>query len=411
MLLALIHAHGKNIVHRDIKPDNVFLLNQSGVRLHVRVLDFGIARIFRRDDPSSSDTITNPGAVLGTPRYMSPEQLAGRPVDARSDLYSAALVLHEALTGHLPYVSGKKLCELCPEAPPTLQALLDHCLKPNPEERPPSAVEVYLRLQDMGKASGILLLPPGAMDKLIAARQAAEPTVTYVGPEDPKRKRRRRLLLGGILLLVLTAAAALALYFRPVPAPPTPSQETLLGIKVGDSREVVWQHLNRLNSRGRGNPWKGGTPEYLGHALRTEDLQLAPDDLEKLEVQQTPDHQTYVLFREEVVRALVTKHPGAATGRSVKLGDTVGNVYEKYDGEEPEIKSIDIPITRRGTNPLDLTPLSSGVFAFGLDVPPPKSKPKKKAIHVHRYDTLGIAFEIDGSHVSAITLYPAVKAP
>jgi serine/threonine-protein kinase len=221
MLLALIHAHAKNIVHRDIKPDNVFLLNQSGVRLHVRVLDFGIARIYRRDDSAGHETITNPGAVLGTPRYMSPEQLAGQPVDARSDIYSAALVLHEALTGHMPYVSGKKLCVLCPEAPVSLQELLDHCLRPNPEERPPSAVEVYLRLQDLGKASGILLLPPGAMDKLLAARQTAEATVTYVPSDDVRRKKRRRLVLGAVLLLVLTAAALLAAYFlSATPSPP-----------------------------------------------------------------------------------------------------------------------------------------------------------------------------------------------
>src|SRR5262249_7354674 len=73
LMLALIPAHSKGIVHRDIKPDNIFLLNQSGVRLHVRVLDFGIARIYRRDEPGRSETITNPGAVLGTPRYMAPE--------------------------------------------------------------------------------------------------------------------------------------------------------------------------------------------------------------------------------------------------------------------------------------------------------------------------------------------------
>src|SRR5213075_1973302 len=92
LILALIHAHSKNIVHRDIKPDNIFLLNQSGVRLHTRVLDFGIARIYRRDEPAHAETLTRPGAVLGTPRYMSPEQLAGEKVDARSDLYSAAMV-------------------------------------------------------------------------------------------------------------------------------------------------------------------------------------------------------------------------------------------------------------------------------------------------------------------------------
>src|SRR5204862_2869063 len=129
----------------------IFLLNQSGVRLHVRVLDFGIARIYRSEDPSRSETITHAGAVLGTPRYMSPEQLAGQPVDARSDIYSAALAIHEALTGQLPYVSGKKLCELCPEAMLALQNLLDQRLRPNPNERPPSTIEVYLRLQELGK--------------------------------------------------------------------------------------------------------------------------------------------------------------------------------------------------------------------------------------------------------------------
>jgi serine/threonine protein kinase len=170
ILLALIHAHGKNVVHRDIKPDNIFLLNQSGVRLHVRVLDFGIARIFRGDDKEQAAQLTHPGAVLGTPRYMSPEQLAGHAVDARSDLYSSAMVLHEAMTGQLPFLSGKKLCELCPDAPQGLQEILESCLKPNAAERPQSAVDLYLRLQEMGKASGILLLPPGTLERMLKER-------------------------------------------------------------------------------------------------------------------------------------------------------------------------------------------------------------------------------------------------
>ncbi len=188
ILLALIHAHSKGIVHRDIKPDNIFFLNQSGVRLHVRVLDFGIARIYREDPTSEQPALTQPGAVLGTPRYMSPEQLAGQPVDARSDLYSTAMVIHEALTGKLPHVSGKSFDELCPNAPPGLREMLEQCLKPNPNERPSSAVEVYLRLQELGKASGILLLPPGAMEKLLAARSKAheDATVTYVPSQARK---------------------------------------------------------------------------------------------------------------------------------------------------------------------------------------------------------------------------------
>jgi serine/threonine-protein kinase len=209
LLLALIHAHGKGIVHRDIKPDNIFFLNQSGVRLHVRVLDFGIARIYRGDEQGPEQPLTQPGAVMGTPRYMSPEQLAGQPVDIRSDLYSAAVVIHEALTGKLPHVSGKSFEELCPDAPPGLREMLDQCLKPNPNERPASAVEVYLRLQELGKASGILLLPPGAMEKLLAvkAKTHDEPTVTYVPP------RANKGWIGVIVGAVAAAAAGAVWYF------------------------------------------------------------------------------------------------------------------------------------------------------------------------------------------------------
>ena len=214
VVLALIHAHGKGIVHRDIKPDNIFLVNQSGVRLHVRVLDFGIARIYQGDDSSTSEQLTSPGAAIGTPRYMSPEQLAGQPVDTRADIYSAALVIHEALTKELPYVRGKMLTDLCKDATPALQDLLDQCLKPNPAERPSSAVEVYLRLQELGKASGILLLPPGAMDRLIAARQgeSSNPTVAF----DPSagRWKRRLLLWGGLALAAALAVGAWWKWFQ-----------------------------------------------------------------------------------------------------------------------------------------------------------------------------------------------------
>jgi serine/threonine-protein kinase len=212
LLLALIHAHNMEVVHRDIKPDNVFILNQSGVRLHIRVLDFGIARIYRGDGGGHDDQpLTHPGAVLGTPRYMAPEQLAGASVDARADLFSAAMVIHEAITGALPFVTGKRFAELCPEAAPELGQLLEQCLRPNPLERPSGAVEVYLRLQELGRASGVLLLPPGALEKLIASHSAGHgspseaPTVSYRPPP-----RSRRWWLWGMLALVVAGAAGTA---------------------------------------------------------------------------------------------------------------------------------------------------------------------------------------------------------
>jgi serine/threonine protein kinase len=210
LMLALIHAHNRGIAHRDIKPDNIFFLDQSGVRMHVRVLDFGIARIYRGDERGKSEPLTEPGAVLGTPRYMSPEQLAGEAVDARSDLYSAGMVLHEALTGHLPHVSGKSLAELCPDAPPTLVQLVEQCVNPKPNQRPESALNVYFSLQDLSKASGILLLPPGAMEKLLASQRAQSasvtPTVAYAASRGGAR------WWGALAMVALALAIALTVY-------------------------------------------------------------------------------------------------------------------------------------------------------------------------------------------------------
>jgi serine/threonine-protein kinase len=92
---ALDYAHSKDVVHRDIKPANIMMLKDTG---DVKVTDFGIARI-----TSSSKTKT--GIILGTPSYMSPEQVSGRKVDGRSDIFSLGIVLYEMLAGQKPFVS------------------------------------------------------------------------------------------------------------------------------------------------------------------------------------------------------------------------------------------------------------------------------------------------------------------
>ncbi len=94
VLDALHAAHLRGVVHRDIKPANVFLLTDGGVK----VIDFGIAHEMEKDDPMAEQ-----GIILGSPRYMSPEQVARDPLDGRTDLYSAALVLYECLSGDIPF--------------------------------------------------------------------------------------------------------------------------------------------------------------------------------------------------------------------------------------------------------------------------------------------------------------------
>jgi hypothetical protein len=376
MMLALMHAHDKNIVHRDIKPDNIFLLNQSGVRLHVRVLDFGIARIYRQEDSTGkSQSITQAGAVLGTPRYMSPEQLAGQPVDSRSDLYSAALVIHEALTTQLPYVAGKKLCELCPEATPALQKLLDQCLSPNPGERPPTSLEVYLQLQELGKASGILLLPPGAMDRLVKARQTSQPTLVGKGIMNGAKSNRRRLALLGAGLLALIALSLLAglLYW---PKNTIPGTETLLGTKIGDDQAAVVERLSLRPIR-IGNPWKDArTRKLVGFVLKPENLlNLNETALGDIDFQTTADNKIGVLFFDNKVCAIVVNdRKTARTGRGLRIPGDVNHLYDLY-------------------------PESAAMEDVQLD--------EGDHVEIRRYNTQGIGFAIQGKAVVAAALYPA----
>jgi serine/threonine-protein kinase len=99
---SLEEAHNRGIVHRDLKPDNVVLVERAGKKDFVKVLDFGIAKRAKEED-KNEQKLTQQGMVLGTPPYMSPEQFTGQPIDARSDIYSLAVVVYEMLTGRLPF--------------------------------------------------------------------------------------------------------------------------------------------------------------------------------------------------------------------------------------------------------------------------------------------------------------------
>ena len=136
---ALDYAHGENVVHRDVKPANIMYEPETG---SVKLTDFGIARI-----TDSSKTKT--GMVLGTPSYMSPEQLAGKKVDGRSDLFSLGVMLYQMLTGRLPF-SGESMAtlmykianephqdplEIRPELPRQVKAIINKALQKLPNER------------------------------------------------------------------------------------------------------------------------------------------------------------------------------------------------------------------------------------------------------------------------------------
>jgi hypothetical protein len=378
LLLALVHAHEKGVVHRDIKPDNVFLLNQSGVRLLVRVLDFGIARIYRDDMPAVSSTITQPGAVIGTPRYMAPEQLAGDSVDARSDLYSAAVVLFEALTGHVPYTGGQKLIELCPEASPELQFFLECCLQPDRSKRPSSAAEAYLQLHELGKASGALIVSPETLEQLSARYDAhsadsSSNTVTYVPRGIASWSRRRWLFVSGIAVLAIGTAVGIHMNRRPNSG----ETESLAGVQIGDDRDAVVARLGKPAHPGS-DAWSK-LPKLFGALLRPEDFGADPNRMELLTWH---DGRLGVIVEQNQVRGVIVRAPQPAeTGRGVRIGDTERRLKQRYDEPndlDKEHYEVDESAGHKRT-------------AWGV---------------IYRYASIGLNAVIRDERVSGFALYP-----
>jgi serine/threonine-protein kinase len=194
VLRGLDHAHSHNIVHLDLRPENI-LVSRTG---EVKITDFGIARL--ADDPRSS-TASQPGPLAATPQYMSPEQVAGGKIDARSDLYSAAIVLYELVCGAPPFAAGQsdrpfslmaKHVQSAPPPPsvrrpgldPELESLILKALSKRPEDRYQSADEFDRALSRIADR-----LAPG-WDKGTDARAgAAVPTSKRTRWSWPFRRR------------------------------------------------------------------------------------------------------------------------------------------------------------------------------------------------------------------------------
>ncbi len=213
----LAAAHEKGIVHRDIKPENVFVTKDG----HVKILDFGIAKLLPSFEAAGVDTetptatATQPGTTVGTVAYMSPEQVRGQPVDARTDLFSLGVVLYEMLAGIRPFqrdTPADTMSAILREEPPALRdagrgtppvldKIVRHSLEKDVSVRTQTAREVVFALETLSSLSG-------------------ETPVGEEVPEGRSRRNRTDFLIGAALLIVALAIAGV-LVLRRKPAAPS----------------------------------------------------------------------------------------------------------------------------------------------------------------------------------------------
>lgn len=209
---ALQYAHRHNLVHRDIKPHNIFLTSIG----QVKVMDFGIAR------EGNGSGFTQTGVVMGTPQYISPEQAQGRPVDGRSDIYSLGVVLYEMLTGRVPFddpnpvtVAYRQVREdpippsvIDPEVPPALEAVVMKAMAKNPANRYQTAQEMKADLLRFLEGMPVTATPllPGSPTQPVAPTAAPRRRVpwAWIGAGVAAAL----VILGVMLALVLTGKGA-----------------------------------------------------------------------------------------------------------------------------------------------------------------------------------------------------------
>ncbi|HTQ08073.1 MAG TPA: serine/threonine-protein kinase [Polyangiaceae bacterium] len=255
---AIAEAHALGIIHRDLKPANLFLTRRADGSTFVKVLDFGISKAAANTSSSAPElSLTKTAAVMGSPLYMAPEQMRStRQVDARTDIWAIGVILHELVSGKMPFEASAmpELCAMvltepptplrtdCPHAPPALAAVVERCLEKEPAQRfanlaeltqtlvalaPPSSRSSAERVLRVLSAAGIEAARPAPLQDSATdlGRPGASTNAAWSPSAPPKHAVTgvRAAAIGGVLLVGV--AAAFVVRSRKIEPEATPSHD------------------------------------------------------------------------------------------------------------------------------------------------------------------------------------------
>jgi hypothetical protein len=389
---ALQAAHDLDIVHRDIKPENVMITKARDGRDVVKVVDFGIAKAVTSE---SGQTVTQTGFIVGTPDYMSPDQVSGMVLDGRSDIYSLAVVFFRMVTGELPFrgetpqdalmarlgATPLKLRDALPAAgfSPELQAVLDRALAQSREARYASAIEfgeavVTAVKGDTGEATQptatvAAALPQGTGEP---ARSVAQPAATpetpqpHAGPSSPRHRSARAAV--GIGAVVIIGAVGL---WRVTSAPTPGAADAETSAAPPESIAAVKDTGPTTGTVSISGMPRGGTVLAGGRVLQPPfELPQGRHELEfrapgyetkTVDVDVVAGERVTVLYAAQPIRQ---PPPRAATqpesrprpaGRSVSIGQTVSgrlsNSDPEFQGRHSQTWTVESP----GSTPVEIT--------------------------------------------------------
>jgi Tol biopolymer transport system component len=310
---ALDKAHRQGIVHRDLKPGNI-MLTKSGAKL----LDFGLAKaavpltsgVTLTAAVTRTTPVTQQGTIVGTFQYMSPEQVEGKEVDARSDIFSFGAVLYEMLTGQRAFPGKSQLSvasailekepepisALQPMTPPMLERAVKRCLAKEPDDRWQMARDLQLELKWIAEGGSQVALSPSAA----------------------KGIRARGALLWGVVSLLLAAITGFAIW-NLKPTPPRPVSRTVIALPAGQRLAGLDHPAVALSSDGNHLAYvaiQGGTQQLYLRAMDSLEAKLIPGTEGATEPFFSPDGQWLGFFAGQKL-----KRVSVSGGAALTLGD------------------------------------------------------------------------------------------